>query len=59
MSNRQLPRTVDAFAYWRDGKVNLALHGPEPSDDRATTLTPAQALKLAEQLTRSVREAME
>ena len=58
MSNRQLPPTVDALAYWRDGKVRVALHGPEPADDRATTLTPAQALKLAEQLVRAAREAL-
>ena len=58
MNSRQLPPTVDALAYWRDGKVRVALHGPEPADDRDTTLTPAQALKLAEQLTRAAREAL-
>lgn len=57
MSNRQLPPTADAFAYWREGKVHLALHGLTPSDDRATTLSPAQALKLAVSLIQSVREA--
>ena len=58
MNSRQLPPTVDALAYWRDGKVRVALHGEDYKDDRDTTLTPAQALKLAEQLVRAAREAM-
>ncbi len=58
MSNRQLPAIHNAFAYWRNGAVHFALHGDAAGDDRAGTLTPAQALKLAEQLVRAAREAL-
>ena len=58
MSDRQLPATRDVFAYWHGNKVHVALHGETSLDDRVTTLTAAQALRLAEQLVRSAREAL-
>lgn len=58
MSDRQLPPVRDALAYWCGGAVQVALHGEDYKDDRAATLTPAQALKLAEQLVRAAREAL-
>jgi hypothetical protein len=59
MSDRKLPPVHDVFAYWRDNAVQVALHGEDYKDDRRTELTPMQALKLAEQLTRAAREALE
>jgi hypothetical protein len=59
MNDRQLPAIHNAFAYWTtSGAVQVALHGEDYKDDRVATLTPAQALKLAEQLTRAAREAL-
>jgi hypothetical protein len=48
----------DAFAYAHPGEVQLVLHGVESKDDRVARLTPMQALRLAETLTRSAREAL-
>jgi hypothetical protein len=58
MSDRKLPPVTDVFAYWHQGAVQVALHGREASDDRTAELTPAQALRLAETLTRAAREAL-
>jgi hypothetical protein len=58
MSDRQLPAVRDVYAYWRDGAVRVALHGGPYADDRRFELTPAQALQLAEALTRAAREAL-
>lgn len=58
MSNRKLPEVTEAFAFWHQGKVQVALHGPTYGDDRTAELTPMQALKLAEALTRAAREAL-
>ncbi len=58
MTDRKLPPVADALAYWSHGKVQVALHGMTHQDDRAAELTPAQALRLAEMLVRSAREAM-
>lgn len=57
MSDRLLPQITDAIAYWDRGKVQLALHAEHHRDDRSGTLTPTQALKLAEALVRAAREA--
>jgi len=58
MSDRVMGPVRDAFAYDRTGEVQLVLHGVEGKDDRVARLTPMQALRLAETLTRSAREAM-
>jgi hypothetical protein len=58
MSDRKLPPITDVFAYWRDNAVQVALHGRTAIDDCRGELTPMQALKLAEQLTRAAREAL-
>ena len=58
MSERQLPPVRDVYAYWRDNAVRVALHGETYADDRRLELTPAQALQLAEALTRAAREAL-
>lgn len=53
-----LPKIREAIAYVDDNKhIRLALHGHDYADDRVGTLSPAQALKLAEYLVRSAREA--
>lgn len=57
MSDRLLPQITDAIAYWDRGKVQLVLHSDHYRDDRNGTLTPTQALKLAEALVRAAREA--
>jgi hypothetical protein len=46
------------MAYWSEGKVQVVLHGTTIQDDRATELTPAQALRLAEMLVRSARQGL-
>lgn len=58
MSDRVMGPVRDAFAYAHPGEVQLVLHGVEGKDDRVARLTPMQALRLAETLTRSAREAM-
>jgi hypothetical protein len=46
------------MAYWSEGKVQVVLHGTTIQDDRATELTTAQALRLAEMLVRSARQGL-
>jgi hypothetical protein len=46
------------MAYWNEGKVQVVLHGTTIKDDRATELTTAQALRLAEMLVRSARQGL-
>jgi hypothetical protein len=58
MNDRKLPPVADAMAYWSEGKVQVALHGTTIKDDRATELTTAQALRLAEMLVRSARQGL-
>ena len=58
MSERTLPPVADAMAYWSEGKVQVVLHGMTYRDDRATELTTAQALRLAEMLVRSARQGL-
>jgi hypothetical protein len=58
MSDRNTLPITDAFAYWYEGKLHVSLHGNTAGDDRRTELTPMQALKLAEQLTRAAREGL-
>lgn len=58
MSDRKLPPVADAMAYWSEGKVQVVLHGTTIQDDRATELTTAQALRLAEMLVRSARQGL-
>ena len=58
MSERTLPPVADAMAYWSEGKVQVVLHGTTIKDDRATELTTAQALRLAEMLVRSARQGL-
>ncbi len=58
MTDRKLPPVADAMAYWSDGKVQVVLHGTTIQDDRATELTTAQALRLAEMLVRSARQGL-
>ena len=49
MPEYRLPKIREAIAYLDDSKqIRLALHGHDYADDRVGTLTPAQALKLAE-----------
>jgi hypothetical protein len=56
--DRKLPPVADAMAYWSEGKVQVVLHGTTVQDDRATELTTAQALRLAEMLVRSARQGL-
>jgi hypothetical protein len=56
--DRKLPPVADAMAYWSEGKVQVVLHGTTIQDDRATELTTAQALRLAEMLVRSARQGL-
>ena len=58
MSERKLPPVADAMAYWSGSKVQVVLHGTTIQDDRATELTTAQALRLAEMLVRSARQGL-
>jgi hypothetical protein len=58
VSERKLPPVADALAYWSEGKVQVVLHGLTHRDDRATELTTAQALRLAEMLVRSARQGL-
>jgi hypothetical protein len=58
MNDRKLPPVADAMAYWSEGKVQVVLHGTTIQDDRATELTTAQALRLAEMLVRSARQGL-
>lgn len=58
MIDRKLPPVADAMAYWSEGKVQVVLHGTTIQDDRATELTTAQALRLAEMLVRSARQGL-
>ncbi len=58
MTDRKLPPVADAMAYWSEGKVQVVLHGTTIQDDRATELTTAQALRLAEMLVRSARQGL-
>lgn len=58
MTDRKLPPVADAMAYWSDGRVQVVLHGTTIQDDRATELTTAQALRLAEMLVRSARQGL-
>lgn len=58
MTDRRLPPVADALAYWSEGKVQVVLHGLTHRDDRATELTTAQALRLAEMLVRSARQGL-
>jgi hypothetical protein len=58
MSDRKLPQVTEAFAFWHQGKVQVALQGSTYGDDRTAELTPMQALRLAEALTRATREAL-
>lgn len=58
MSDRKLPPVADAMAYWSEGKVQVVLQGKTIQDDRATELTVAQALRLAEMLVRSARQGL-
>jgi hypothetical protein len=58
VTDRKLPPVADAMAYWSDGKVQVVLHGTTIQDDRATELTTAQALRLAEMLVRSARQGL-
>jgi len=58
VSERTLPPVADAMAYWSEGKVQVVLHGTTIKDDRATELTTAQALRLAEMLVRSARQGL-
>ena len=58
MIDRKLPPVADAMAYWSEGKVQVVLHGTTVQDDRATELTTAQALRLAEMLVRSARQGL-
>jgi len=58
VTDRKLPPVADAMAYWSEGKVQVVLHGTTIQDDRATELTPAQALRLAEMLVRSARQGL-
>jgi hypothetical protein len=53
-----MPPVADAMAYWSEGKVQVVLHGTTIKDDRATELTTAQALRLAEMLVRSARQGL-
>lgn len=59
MPDYHLPKIREAIAYVDDSKqLRIALHGHDYADDRVGTLTPAQALKLAEYLVRAAREAL-
>jgi hypothetical protein len=58
VTDRKLPPVADAMAYWSDGRVQVVLHGTTIQDDRATELTTAQALRLAEMLVRSARQGL-
>lgn len=58
MSERKLPPVADALAYWSEGRVQMVLHGTTIQDDRATEMTTAQALRLAEMLVRSARQGL-
>jgi hypothetical protein len=58
VTDRKLPPVADAMAYWSEGKVQVVLHGTTIQDDRATELTTAQALRLAEMLVRSARQGL-
>lgn len=58
MTDRDLPPVSEAFAIWHQGQVRLVLNGKTYADDRVADLTPAQALRLAETLVRSAREAL-
>jgi hypothetical protein len=59
MPDYHLPKIREAIAYLDDSKqLRIALHGYDYADDRVGTLTPAQALKLAEYLVRAAREAL-
>lgn len=58
MSDRVLGPVREAFAYAHPERVQLVLHGVECKDDRVAGLTPMQALRLAETLTRAAREAL-
>ncbi len=58
MTDRRLPPVENAMAYWSEGKIQVVLHGLTHHDDRATELTTAQALRLAEMLVRSARQGL-
>jgi len=58
VTDRNLPPIADALAFWHQGKIKMVLHGMTYADDRAAELTPIQALRLAETLTRAAREAL-
>jgi len=58
VSDRDLPPVKEAFAIWHQGQIRLVLNGTTYADDRVADLTPAQALRLAETLVRSAREAL-
>jgi hypothetical protein len=58
VTDRKLPPVADALAYWGEGRVQVVLHGLTHRDDRATELTTAQALRLAEMLVRSARQGL-
>jgi len=58
VSERKLPPVADALAYWSEGRVQMVLHGTTIQDDRATEMTTAQALRLAEMLVRSARQGL-
>jgi hypothetical protein len=55
---RYLPPVKEAFAISHQGQIRLVLNGTTYADDRVADLTPAQALRLAETLVRSAREAL-
>jgi hypothetical protein len=58
VTDRDLPPVKEAFAIWHQGQIRLVLNGSTYADDRVADLTPAQALRLAETLVRSAREAL-
>jgi hypothetical protein len=58
VTDRRLPPVENAMAYWSEGKIQVVLHGLTHHDDRATELTTAQALRLAEMLVRSARQGL-
>ena len=47
------------YAYAKGKEVNLSIWGQNPEEDGNFKLSPAQALRLAEMLTRAVREQTE
>jgi len=58
MSDRKLPKIEEVFAHQEGKTVKIAFHGADCTDDRRGELTPMQALRLAEMLTRAARDAL-